>query len=271
MALQPALKLAPIPGVPEAVMKLEEYLSSPAFTTAIGDFMRRGAGNFTTFDVNGEQPPVQGEIYHKYQCLVEGSVDEFLAKEGLTPEDLFALLESCHASGASGSLLCFDYIIASTEYGHFLRLVSDFAAMGQWGTDEDTTPERGLRTGLEDDGGGFQGGGNGAIEGALQAGTLENAMDVESSLYSLSSSSSMNAPAEPKGGGGGSTGDNGTNVGIPQLSSKGGFSVDDRYTGSKGGFDISASSSSASSSSVSGSVPRRAQAKWSENDEGAAK
>ena len=144
------MALPPIPGVPDILMKLEEFFSSPNFTTAIGNFLGHETPNFTSgFDLSAEQPLAYYDVYHKYQKLVESTVDEFLGKEGVTSEALFTLIEKCQRSSAAGALTCLDYMIASTEYDHFLRLVADFACMDQWGTDEETAPGE-LLGGLED-------------------------------------------------------------------------------------------------------------------------
>lgn len=144
------MALPPIPGIPDILMKLEEFFSSPSFTTAIGNFLGRETPNFTSgFDLSAEQPLAYYDVYHKYQKLVESTVDEFLGKEGVTSEALFTLIENCQRSSAAGALTCLDYMIASTEYDHFLRLVADFACMDQWGTDEETAPGE-LLEGLED-------------------------------------------------------------------------------------------------------------------------
>ena len=73
-----------IPGVPDIIGRLEDFFSSPAFTTAIGDFLSRESSKFTCFDVSVEQPLEYFDVYYKYQRMVEASVEEFLAKEGVT-------------------------------------------------------------------------------------------------------------------------------------------------------------------------------------------
>jgi len=80
--------------------------------------------------------------------LVERNVEEFLVREGGTTNvELVELLQKCQSEG---TLTCMDYLLASTEYDAFLRLVSDFKGLEQWGGDDETLPGQ-LLGGLEDD------------------------------------------------------------------------------------------------------------------------
>lgn len=115
--------------------KLEDFFASPDFTSTIGDFLEASTARFQFYDLGAEQPLEHFACYEAYQRVVEQVIEGFLAKEGWTAEGLVEAATACQAAGNSSALTSVDYLMATTEFSHFVQLVSDFASLAQWGGD----------------------------------------------------------------------------------------------------------------------------------------
>lgn len=115
--------------------KLEDFFASPDFTSTIGDFLEASTTRFQFYDLSAEQPLEHFSCFEDYQRLVEQTIEAFLAKEGWTSARLVEAAAACQAAGNSNALTSVDYLVATTEFSHFVQLVLDFASLAQWGDD----------------------------------------------------------------------------------------------------------------------------------------
>uniref|UniRef100_A0A7S2SRL1 BART domain-containing protein n=1 Tax=Rhizochromulina marina TaxID=1034831 RepID=A0A7S2SRL1_9STRA len=139
----------PHPAAHPLITELENFFSSPDFTTRVGDFIGENVHRVQLVAVDQEQPLENFQAFREYQQLVEECIDEFMAAQGTSQEELHDLLKLCKDQGVD-SIICLDYMLASTEYASFLALMADFAGMCQWDPPE----------GAEELGGELEGPGN---------------------------------------------------------------------------------------------------------------
>eukprot|EP00735_Rhodelphis_limneticus_P002924 TRINITY_DN14027_c0_g1::TRINITY_DN14027_c0_g1_i1::g.14492::m.14492 TRINITY_DN14027_c0_g1::TRINITY_DN14027_c0_g1_i1::g.14492 ORF type:complete len:147 (+),score=31.95,sp/Q96G28/CFA36_HUMAN/31.58/2e-07,ARL2_Bind_BART/PF11527.3/1.5e-21,DUF3447/PF11929.3/2e+03,DUF3447/PF11929.3/0.012 TRINITY_DN14027_c0_g1_i1:98-538(+) len=104
---------------------LEDFFCSPDWTTKISNFISENAHFFT---VGEEQTHENFERYQAYTNLIESLLEGFLTQHGISPQQLIQL---CLDKGGLDQT-CIDYILASTEYEYFARLMSDFQQLQDW-------------------------------------------------------------------------------------------------------------------------------------------
>ncbi len=127
------------------MFRFQDFCSLPEFTGVVGDFLAASADKFSSdLSMDAEQPLEYYGIFEEYQRLIEGAVEAFLQREGTTAEALFEVVRGCQTRWECGAVTCVDYLVASTEYPHFLGLVADFKALEQWGGDAETETDQPL-------------------------------------------------------------------------------------------------------------------------------
>eukprot|EP00899_Mesostigma_viride_P019051 jgi/Mesvir1/27147/Mv20815-RA.1 len=120
---------------PELLGKLEDFFCSPAFTTPVGGFFKDNNTKLKLVPLQDEQPHENYAVFKEYADLVEKKLEEFLAENGVTAQQLY---EDCSAhrelakSGTQAPLTCLDYLIAATQYEMFMNLAHDFIQMDSW-------------------------------------------------------------------------------------------------------------------------------------------
>eukprot|EP00242_Pyramimonas_sp_CCMP2087_P016471 CAMPEP_0198199256 /NCGR_PEP_ID=MMETSP1445-20131203/2579_1 /TAXON_ID=36898 /ORGANISM="Pyramimonas sp., Strain CCMP2087" /LENGTH=131 /DNA_ID=CAMNT_0043869041 /DNA_START=177 /DNA_END=569 /DNA_ORIENTATION=+ len=111
------------------ISRLEDFFSGPEFTSMLGDFMEKNAGNVQLVSTSEEQPLQNHDLFCRYTEAVEEQLDAFIAREGLTKEAVFDACRRVKEGGDAAWLSCVDYLLAACEYDRFLRLVADFQSM----------------------------------------------------------------------------------------------------------------------------------------------
>jgi len=112
----------------ELLEKLEYFFSDPEFTDALRSFFEENQEKFQFVDVGMEQPISNYDLYLKYTKRIEDLLEDFLAKNQVTHEDIINICMEEKLEGNASSY-CLDYIIASTEYEAFIQMMNDFNAM----------------------------------------------------------------------------------------------------------------------------------------------
>mmetsp|Transcript_24330 Transcript_24330/g.35387 ORF Transcript_24330/g.35387 Transcript_24330/m.35387 type:complete len:160 (-) Transcript_24330:56-535(-) len=108
--------------------KIEEFFSSPEYTNALGDFINESLPVFSFFDPEVEQPLEYYEVFQKYQKMTEEMFEGFISEQGIEINEVYEVCRTlCQQD--DGASTCIDYLLASTEYEHFLKLVYDFYCM----------------------------------------------------------------------------------------------------------------------------------------------
>ncbi|KAL1499057.1 hypothetical protein AB1Y20_013572 [Prymnesium parvum] len=123
----------------DLLARLEDFFADPQFTGAINEFAAEHAAEITPLAEGEEHPLRYHELYVQYTALVERQLCAFLAQHDASAQELLAL-----AAAASGrGLTCLDYLLASTEYAHFLQLMRDFASLAEWDAGDEPREARG--------------------------------------------------------------------------------------------------------------------------------
>jgi len=65
------------------------------------------------------------QLFTEYTKLVEGLLQNFLESQGVTAEDVYETCRRFQQSGDTSSMVCIDYLVASTEYESFMQLAYD--------------------------------------------------------------------------------------------------------------------------------------------------
>ncbi|CDW79158.1 UNKNOWN [Stylonychia lemnae] len=120
------------------VGKLEDYCSSGEFTQIMQEF---GELHCMKFEATEEQDLDCYTIYQEYCKLLDNKLEEFLKNEGIRAEDMY---KSCQRvqQMESGSLMCLEWILASTDYIEFVLMMLQFREAKEWANDEEEEGEQ---------------------------------------------------------------------------------------------------------------------------------
>ncbi|EKX43051.1 hypothetical protein GUITHDRAFT_60444, partial [Guillardia theta CCMP2712] len=102
--------------------RLEYFFSDPEFTDALRSFFEENQEKFQFVDVGMEQPISNYDLYLKYTKRIEDLLEDFLAKNQVTHEDIINICMEAEKLEGNASSYCLDYIIASTEYEAFIQV-----------------------------------------------------------------------------------------------------------------------------------------------------
>eukprot|EP00854_Cymbomonas_tetramitiformis_P001798 gene1798-2466_t len=106
--------------------RLEDFFSSPAFTSALGDFMREHASGIQIRSISEEQPPEMMGIYQAYQEVVEEQLEHFLRFEAMSAEEVSRACLTAQQDPDKAWMSCIDYLVAAVDFEQFLHLLADF-------------------------------------------------------------------------------------------------------------------------------------------------
>merc|ERR1719253_34567 len=107
---------------------LEDFCSSPDFTTAVQEFI---AAHADSFEATEEQRHEDFAKFKQYCALIEGLVERFLQDQGVAQTDMVRYCELMRSFDCS-ALMCVDYLLAAFEYEEFLALMLDHKALMNW-------------------------------------------------------------------------------------------------------------------------------------------
>merc|ERR1711865_844687 len=99
-------------------------------------------------DVKDEQPLQNMDVFCKYQSVVDAQLEAFIASERLSQEEVFEACRRVKESNDSAWITCVDYLLAATDYAHFVQLVADFQGLEMWEAEGASEP-------LEEGAGGY--------------------------------------------------------------------------------------------------------------------
>mmetsp|Transcript_31810 Transcript_31810/g.75583 ORF Transcript_31810/g.75583 Transcript_31810/m.75583 type:complete len:208 (-) Transcript_31810:115-738(-) len=134
----------------ELLEQLELFFSSPAFTGALQTFNRDNSAAYVSIGEGEEQPLSNYDLYQRYTKMVEQLLEEFLNKYNISQEDIVNLCMQERDTNQVNFAL--DYIIASTEYEAFIKVMEDLRAMEQFSLDDVNEAGLGAYSFLELDG-----------------------------------------------------------------------------------------------------------------------
>ncbi|KAK3270566.1 hypothetical protein CYMTET_21041 [Cymbomonas tetramitiformis] len=116
--------------------RLEDFFASPDFTAALGQFMGENCHNVEFVPAEDEQPLQNHDIFCKYTGLVETLLNDFMKCENLSSEEVYEACRRVKEGGENAWVTCVDYLLAATEYTHFMQLIADFRRMEEYDGEE---------------------------------------------------------------------------------------------------------------------------------------